>query len=128
LVDVVMQGRTDPFNAQLDVCELYPNMLKRGLITRWRNAGSDSADDFVPGALDLSRAFHPVQSDGTIDSRITILGAPAEGIAYFQLSAARPRSNSSILNNVARWANEFVATITSPVSRLTVVHGKVDSH
>ena len=66
-----------------------------------------------PGGLDLSQDFHPVRFNGSVERGLTILGAPAEGVAFFQLSAARPRSNSSILNNVARWANRLVESLAS---------------
>lgn len=112
-VGVVVEGRVHPFNPELDVCSLYPNMFRHGLVHRWRNPGTLLSEDFYPGGLDLDKAFHPVQYDGSINRRLTILGAPAEGVALFQLSAARPQSNSSILNNVARWATEFVEAITS---------------
>jgi len=110
-VDVVIEGRAHPFDAERDVGPLYPNLFNRGLVRRARNPGADRDGDFEPGGLDVTRDFHPIQRDGSTEQRITILGAPVEGVAFFQLSAARPRSNSAVLNNVARWANEFVESI-----------------
>jgi len=110
-VSVVVEGKAHRFDPVGDMCPLYPNMLRRGLVRQWRNPGSAKTDDYYPGALDLCRDFHPIRSDGTFDRRLTFLGAPSEGVAFFQLSAARPQSNSAILNNVARWANAFLSGI-----------------
>jgi hypothetical protein len=122
-VSVVVEGRAHRFDPLRDMCPLYPNMLRRGIVRQWRNPGFAKTDDYVPGALDLCRDFHPIRSDGTVDRRLTFLGAPSEGIAFFQLSAARPQSNSAILNNVACWANEFLsANIPRSVSISPVNH------
>ena len=110
-VSVVVEGRAHRFDPLRDTCPLYPNMLRRGLVRQWRNPGSAKPGDYVPGALDLCRDFHPIRSDGTVDRRLTFLGAPSEGLAFFQLSAARPQSNSAILNNAARWASAFVSAM-----------------
>lgn len=112
-VDVVIEGHSVPFDPEQDAGLLYPNLYRRGLVRRWRNPAAASEKDFYPGGLDVSRDFHPVQSDGSVERGLTILGVPTEGVAFFQLSAARPRSNSAILNNVARWANQIVESFTS---------------
>ncbi|WP_406630094.1 FAD/NAD(P)-binding protein [Amycolatopsis sp. WGS_07] len=106
-VAVVAEGRAHPFDAEHDLRPLYPNLLRRGLIRRWRNP-----PDFEPGGLDVTREFHPVRADGTVDDRLTVLGNPVEGVAYFQLSAARPHSGSSVLDNIARWAGHAVRAAT----------------
>ena len=110
VVDVVIDGRAHPFDVEHDAGPLYPNLFRRGLVRRWKNG------DYEPGGLDVTRAFHPIGRDGAVEPRITILGAPLEGgVAYFQLSAARPRSDSAVLQNVARWANAFVESIGAGV-------------
>ncbi len=105
--DVLVEGRVPVFDPALEAGPLYPNLLRRGLIRHWRNPGEDGVD-YLPGAVDLSRGFHPFDTDGVEDTRLTVLGAPVEGLAFFQLSAARPQSNSPILNNVVRWANTAI--------------------
>lgn len=127
-VEIIVEGRIHAFDPELDTGSLYPNMFRRGLVRRWRNPGGSCADDFYPGGLDLSKAFHPIQRDGVVNPRLTILGAPIEGVAFFQLSAARPQSNSSILNNVARWANEFVGAITCRDGRAFPVEHEAATH
>ncbi|MCP3102428.1 FAD/NAD(P)-binding protein [Myxococcus sp. K15C18031901] len=112
-VGVLVEGKAHPFDAERDMGPLYPNLLRRGLVRRWRNPGAVASEDFIPGGLDVSTAFHPLQADGRPEPRLTILGASIEGVAFFQLSAARPQSNSSILNTIARWANELVEDLSS---------------
>jgi hypothetical protein len=111
-VDGVVEGRLHPFDPERDANPLYPNILRRGLVRKWRNPGEPPLEDFLPGALDLSDDYHPVQQDGEIDTRLTFLGAPVNGMMFFRSSAARPYANSYILNDVARWAHELLAAIS----------------
>jgi len=113
-VGVVVDARLHSFDPALDARPMYPNLLRRGLVRKWVNPGPTPADDFVPGGLDLSEGFHPVRADGTVEPRLTFLGVPTEGVLFFQASAAKPGSNSYVLNNVARWANEMVRSLAAP--------------
>jgi len=122
-VTAAIQGRTHPFDPVQDINPLYPNLIRRGLVRQWVNPGRISSQSYCPGGLDLSKCFHPIQSDLTVERRLTFLGAPAEGTALFQLSAARPHSNSAVLNNVARWANHF----TDGISSVGAVQAREDS-
>lgn len=107
-LDVVVEGRMHPFDARRDARPLYPGLLRDGLVRQWRNPGPTPDEDFVPGGLDLTPELHPIGDDGRTEARLTFIGAPAEGLLHFQTSVARPRSNSYVLNNVARWASELV--------------------
>jgi uncharacterized NAD(P)/FAD-binding protein YdhS len=117
-VGTIVEGRAHPFDAQHDLRPLYPNLLRRGLIRRWRNPGTPPEPDFEPGGLDVTAEFRPVRSDGTADDRLTVLGGPVEGVAFFQLSAARPQSNSSVLNNIARWAEHALRSVRDVSERI----------
>jgi hypothetical protein len=108
-VGVLIEARTPTFHFDAEQGSLYPNLLRRGLLRRWCNPGATRADDFRPGAPDLTSSHHPVRRDGTVEPRVTILGAPAEGVVFFQPSAASPQSGSNVLNTIATWAGEFVA-------------------
>ncbi|MEV8511998.1 FAD/NAD(P)-binding protein [Dactylosporangium sp. NPDC051484] len=110
-VEVMVEGRGHPFDPVHDVGPLYRNLMERGLVRQWRNPGAEPGSDYLPGALDVSRAFHPVRRDGEVEHRLTVLGAPVEGMVFFQLSAARPHADSGVINTVARWADEFVGTM-----------------
>ncbi len=109
--DVIIEGKTHPFNPALDTNPLYSNLLRRGLVRKWCNSGKPLSEDFHPGGLDLSDNFHPFRNDNTVDKNLTFIGSPAEGVFFFQQSAARPHSNSYVLNNIAKWADEIVEAI-----------------
>jgi hypothetical protein len=109
--DSIVHGRVDQFNAEVDA-PLYPRLLRRKLVQRWRNATASSS--FAPGAIDLDANFHPVRADGSANNDFTFLGGPSEGLCFFQLSAARPQADSYILNSVARWSAEVVGDVLSP--------------
>ncbi|MFH8337110.1 FAD/NAD(P)-binding protein [Streptomyces sp. AM6-12] len=113
-VDTVVEGRVHPFDPRRDVLPLYRSLLDAGLVRLWHNRGPLGSDDFVPGALDLTERFHPVLPDGSSEDRLTFLGAPAEGLRVFQQSAARPRSNSSVLSVAADWAEEAAQRMPRP--------------
>lgn len=116
-VATLVEGRSHPFDPVHDSRPLYPNLMARGLVRRWRNPGRAPGSDFEPGGLDVTTDFRPVAADGSVDDRLTVLGAPVEGVAFFQLSAARPRSDSAVLNNVARWAEHAVRAVRVPEHR-----------
>jgi hypothetical protein len=117
-VGTVVEGRAHPFDAQHDLRPLYPNLLRRGLIRRWRNPGTPPEADFEPGGLDVTAEFRPIRANGTVHDRLTVLGGPVEGVAFFQLSAARPQSNSSVLNNIARWAEHVLHSVRDVLERI----------
>ncbi|WP_447007564.1 FAD/NAD(P)-binding protein [Saccharothrix isguenensis] len=107
--EVAVEARVHPFDPWHDASPLYRNLLRRGLVRQWRNPSADGTSDYIPGALDLTEDFHPVRPDGSVEDALTFLGAPAEGLRVFQLTAARPGSNSAVLNNAASWAVRAVA-------------------
>lgn len=107
-VAVLAHARVHDFDAQTDRNPIYRNLLARGLVRLWRNPGTGGAGDFLPGSLDVTREFQAVRADGSVESRISILGAPVEGTAFFQLAAARPQSNNPILNACGRWAGRVM--------------------
>jgi hypothetical protein len=110
--DVHIDARIHPFDPASDSSPLYRNLLRSGLVQQWRNSGGPGELDFRPGALDLDEGYHPRSASGSVDRRLTFLGAPADGLRLFQLSAARPRSDSYVLNNAIRWAEGLVAMAT----------------
>lgn len=107
-LDVLVDSRVHPFDAEHDVLPLYPNLLRRGLVRTWRNPGVGEPD-FVPGGLDLTDGFHPVRADGSPDRRLTLLGPPSEGVMFFQLGALRPNQNHHVMQDILCWLREFWA-------------------
>ncbi|MCR9255256.1 MAG: FAD/NAD(P)-binding protein [Alphaproteobacteria bacterium] len=111
---VLINGRMEPFDPERSDAPLFRNLLDRGLIRKWRNPGLDGAPDHVPGALDLDPANHPIAVGCGVDPRLTVIGIPAEGLRYFQLSAGRPGSDSGVFNELDRWAREVVGREAYP--------------
>jgi hypothetical protein len=104
--DHTIEARVHPFDVSRIDDPMYVNLLTRGLVRRWRNPGADG--DFEPGGLDLDESFRPYRRDGVVDPRLTFLGAPTEGVAFFQASAGRPNSSNYVLRNVAAWSARVV--------------------
>jgi hypothetical protein len=105
--DVLVDARVHSFDAERDVMPVYPNLLRRGLVRKWTNPGVGEAD-FVPGGLDLTPEFHPVRADGTVESRITFLGPPSEGVMYHQIGALRPNKDHHVIRDILCWINAFM--------------------
>jgi len=110
-VHYVCCARLHPFDARLQVNPLYPSMLHSGLVRLWENRGA-GGELFYPGALDLTPNFHPVDQLNNIEKRLAFLGAPAEGLCFFQNAAARPETNSAILSAIHEWAAELIELMT----------------
>ncbi|WP_306102494.1 FAD/NAD(P)-binding protein, partial [Streptomyces acidiscabies] len=106
-LDVLVDSRVHPFDAENDVRPVYPALLRHGLVHKWVNPGQGGAPDFGPGGLELTADFHPVRGDGTADARLTFLGPPSEGVMFFQLGALRPNRNHHVMQDVLRWVREF---------------------
>jgi len=117
-VDHLCCARLHPFDARRQRDPLYPSLIASGLVRLWENRGADGAR-FTPGALDLTRDFHPVDNQGHVERRLTFLGAPAEGLCFFQNAAARPDTNSAILNAVNHWATDLLAQIAARTQPIT---------
>jgi hypothetical protein len=107
-VPILIDARVVRFDARLDDAPLYPNLLERGLVRLWVNPACGRGRHYMPGALDIDTSSHPIRADGGVERRITLMGAAAEGVLSFQLSAARPRANSAIFNRLACWAQEVL--------------------
>ncbi|MFI6651576.1 FAD/NAD(P)-binding protein [Streptomyces sp. NPDC050529] len=105
-VDVLVDARTHAFDPRADALPLYRNLLASGTVRLWRNASADG-EDFVPGGLDLTPDFHPVRADGSVEPRVTVLGAPSEGARSFLPSALRPDADHYVMRSTLTWLNGF---------------------
>ncbi|MFF3085735.1 FAD/NAD(P)-binding protein [Streptomyces nojiriensis] len=105
--DVLVDARVHGFDAERDVMPVYPNLLRRGIVRKWTNPGVGEAD-FVPGGLDLTPEFHPVRADGSVESRITFLGPPSEGVMYHQIGALRPNKDHHVIRDILCWIHAFM--------------------
>jgi hypothetical protein len=109
-VSLIVDAKLPPFDATNMANPLYPNLLRRGLVRKWVNPDAEGGSDFCPGGLDLSDGYHPLNSAGVEDTRLTFLGTPAEGMRFFHSAAARPNCNSGVFNTLSQWAAESLGT------------------
>ncbi|MUL43188.1 FAD/NAD(P)-binding protein [Streptomonospora sp. PA3] len=105
-IDVLVDGKVHPFDPETDRRPLYPNMLRRGLVRKWRNPARDGSA-FEPGGLDLTPDFHPYRADGSVETRLTLIGPPSEGVMFFQLGALRPQQNHHVMRDILCWFQAF---------------------
>jgi uncharacterized NAD(P)/FAD-binding protein YdhS len=106
-VDVLVDARVHPFDPEADVAAVYPALVRRGLVRKWRNPDSAGGPGFEPGGLDLTADFHPVRRDGSVERRLTFLGPPSEGVMFFQLGALRPNQNHHVMQDILCWIRDF---------------------
>jgi 2-methylisocitrate lyase-like PEP mutase family enzyme len=111
--DTLITGTVHPFDPERDVLPLYPNLLRRGLIRKWRNPSAEG-DAYEPGGLDLSPRFHPRRADGAVDERLTLLGPPSEGVMFFQLGALRPNQDHHVMRDILCWLGDFEDQVVDP--------------
>jgi hypothetical protein len=111
-LDWIVDAKVHPFDAALSESPLYPQLLKRGLVQKWRNpAGSAGAEDFCPGGIHLSPSGHPWRAGRAVNTSLTFMGAPVDRIRFFQLVAARPNASSPVLREADVWAREIMSAI-----------------
>lgn len=115
-VHVLVDARVHPFDPEADSAPIYPSLLRRGLVRKWRNAGSPGSHGFEPGGLDLTADFHPVRGGGRVDERLTFLGPPSEGVMFFQLGALRPNQNHHVMLDILCWLDGFWAQVARRAS------------
>jgi hypothetical protein len=113
-VDAIIDAWVHPFSPADDIAPLYRNLIRSGLVRQWRNPGGHPGEtDLLVGALDLDEAHHPLSASGHAERRLTFLGAPVEGLKYFQLSVGRPNSDNYVLNNAVQWAEEIMSMLSA---------------
>lgn len=105
-VDTLAESRVHRFHARHDACPLFPNMLRRGLVTLWRRRTEGQADH-VPGYIDVSDRSHPIGADGREVPQLTVLGPATSGRRFFQFAALRPGIGSFVMNDIETWVNDL---------------------
>ena len=112
-VDTVIDCRVPAFDADCEVAPLYPNLLRKGFVRKWRNPEHDG-EGFAPGGLDLTDRFHPITAEETVDTRLTFFGPPSEGMKLFQSSVLRPDKNHHMTQRILVWLSEFWPSVAQP--------------
>lgn len=113
--DTIIEARLYPLDVRRDSSRLMRNLLKRGIVTTWRNYSADDSF-FVPGGPDLSADLHPIDSNGVEHRNLTFLGPPTEGALFFQIGAVRPNRNHHVMKDVIRWFDAFEDKICRHIS------------
>jgi hypothetical protein len=116
-VDVIVDARVHPFDPAADTAPVYPAIMRRGLVCKWRNPDPDGGPGFEPGGLDLTPGFHPVRRDGVVEKRITLLGPASEGVMFFQLGALRPNQNHHVMQDILCWIHDFWRQIEQMINQ-----------
>ena len=102
LVDTLIDAKLHKTYLHRDTSLLYTNLLKRGFIRIWCNRSADGSV-YEPGGIEVTRNFQAVSPEGFVNTRMTFLGSPTEGVMFFQIGAARPQQNHHVLNDVIHW-------------------------
>jgi hypothetical protein len=106
-VDTLIEARLHGLDVRYDSAPVYRDLYNEGLIEAWVNP-SQEGNDFVPGGISLTREYHPITKDGKINNRLSFIGAPSEGIMFFQVTLGRPHRNHQVLNEVINWVDRFL--------------------
>jgi hypothetical protein len=107
VLDVLVDASVHSFDPAVDTSSLYPNLLERGIVRKWKNPTEWDVDGFEPGGLDLTDHFHPIDRQGRVERRMSFLGPPSEGRMFFQLGALRPGQNHHVMQDVLAWLQDF---------------------
>lgn len=110
-LNVLVDARLHTVDVTRDASPLYRNLLRRGLVRAWCNPGAAGEPDFFPGGVDITTEHAAVAADGTVLPTLSLLGAPTEGVLFYQIGAARPRCDHHILNDVIRWFDHFMSQV-----------------
>lgn len=116
-IDTLINARLHPFDPRKDASKLYRSLIARGTARMWSN-NSSSGESYVPGGIDLTEEFHPIRRDGSVETRVTVLGPAAEGGKSFLLSALRPSQNHYVMRDILRWLNGFWMHVQAKSTRV----------
>lgn len=107
-IDCLIDARIPKVSLLDDRATLYQNLLHRGAIRLFQNAGSAPEEQpFYPGSLEIKRnGGFVVSAAGHTNQALAATGTPTEGITYDNDSLSRKRNNF-----VSSWAARVAATI-----------------
>jgi len=112
-LDVLLDGRVHPFDAEHDVRPLYRRLVERGLARLWRNT-TPGHEAFVPGFLDLDTRSRSIGQDGRPVEGITVLGPAAAAQGTYQFRAMRPDHNDAVMREIVVWLDGFWSAVRGP--------------
>jgi uncharacterized NAD(P)/FAD-binding protein YdhS len=104
--DVLIEARVPAFHAENEDSLLYRNLLKRGLVRRYRNMAIENqkVSVYTSAGIEVDRSFCVIGKRGTPNEQIKAMGPPVEGVRWFTNLAARYLVNSIAMQNASVWA------------------------
>jgi uncharacterized NAD(P)/FAD-binding protein YdhS len=111
-VDSLIDARLHELNVRLDRMPLYKQLYNKGLIKAWVYPSAKD-NEYIPGGIELTKDFHPIDQSGFINRKLTFLGPASEGVMFFQVGAARPYQNHHVLNDIIDWSEEFLTQMAA---------------
>ncbi|MFE4516756.1 FAD/NAD(P)-binding protein [Kitasatospora sp. NPDC056783] len=115
-LDVLLDGKVHPFDAEHDVRPLYRRLVERKLARLWRNT-TPGQETFVPGYLDLDPGSRSIGQDGRPVEGITVLGPAAAAQSTYQFRAMRPDHNDVVMREIVVWLDGFWDALHGPRAR-----------
>ncbi len=109
-IDCLVDARLHELDIRLDTMPLYRNLYEKGFIKSW-SYPSDNNQEYIPGGIEITKNFHPINNDGNINASMTFLGPVSEGVMFFQVGAARPQQDHHVLNDIIDWFEELETQI-----------------
>ncbi|MBF0250970.1 MAG: FAD/NAD(P)-binding protein [Alphaproteobacteria bacterium] len=103
----VVLGSLDLFKRSYENNVLYKNMLKSGIVTMWEIDPDDKDSKLNKLGLALDESFHPLVSDGRVETGLTFLGPACEGYHFFQHTLSRPDKKQATIINLIHWVDEL---------------------
>lgn len=101
-LDTLMEGHVPPFHAERNGGTVYQDLIRLGLARVWKGERADGTH-YVPGFLDLSPRFHPLDARGEEVRALTVFGPAATLCNFFQFSLLRPNCNHVIMREILGW-------------------------
>lgn len=110
-------GYLESFDPECDERPLFRNMLNSGMISRWSSRSKDGRQIFERG-ITLNDRLNPVSSNGTVQSQLTCIGPPVEGMRFFHHTLSRPDTVQPTIRNIVQWGNRLENSIEAASARV----------
>jgi hypothetical protein len=104
-LDTLLEGHVPPFHAERNGGAVYQELIGQGLARLWKGERADGTS-YVPGFLDLSPRFHPLDARAEEVRALTVFGPAATLCNFFQFSLLRPNCNHVIMREIGGWLAE----------------------
>ncbi len=104
--DILIEARVPSFRAENEDSLLYRNLLKRGLVRRYRNMAIENTkvSVYTSAGMEVDRSFRLIGRRGEANEHLRAMGPPVEGVRWFTNLAARYLVNSIAMQNASVWA------------------------